>query len=342
MYNETAQLTPTPAETNALAEVESVRSVAAKPAAKDAQVVEFTGDATARLHSGLYANVPQHLYHADPAFAASLSSSLGRVLLNDSPAHVYAQHPRLSPNYAPKESSRSMNTGSLVHALLADPEGRGTVEIGHFPDFKTKAAQAWRDEVKQSGKLPILEKDFLEAQPIADAMRAHAAGGCTNDPFTPPEGANAYSELTAIWSEHSVYYRALFDRVVISPHTIDVWDWKTASDVSDRAIEQAVSRYNYAFQIAFYLRGLSALLPSYSPAQMSAALVFVETTAPYTVRRVYLTPEYMAHAQAQVKQACDQWAQCILSSDFSDPRNGAAFHVELPAWAAEDDDIVIE
>jgi len=336
MYNETATLTPTT--------VESVRPVAAAPKREDAKVVPYCcpPDGKPQLYSGLYANVPAHVYHADPAFAPSLSSTLARVLLNDSPAHVYAQHPRLNPNYTPKESTRSMNTGSLAHALIAEPEGRGVVEIGHFPDFKSAAAKAWRDEVKASGKLPILEKDFLDAQPIADSVRRHAAAGCTNDPFNPPEGAKAYSELTAIWSEHSIYYRALFDRVVITPHTIDVWDWKTASDVSDRAIEQAVYRYNYAFQIAFYLRGLSALLPSYSPVQMSAALVFVETQAPYTVRRVFLTPEYMAHEQAQVKQACDQWTQCILSSDFSDPRNGAAFHVELPAWAAEDDDIVIE
>jgi len=334
MYNETATLTPSP--------VEAVTAVAAKPAAKDAKVTDFSGYSCGRLHAGLYANVPQHIYHADPAFAASLSSSLARVLFNHSPAHCFAQHPRLNPNYAPKESSRSISTGSLVHALLAEPEGKGTVEIGHFPDFKTKAAQAWRDEVKASGKLPVLEKDFLEAQPIADALRAHAGAGCTNDPFNPPADATAYSELTAIWSEYSIYYRALFDRVVISPNSLDLWDWKTASDVSDRAIEQAVSRYNYAFQIAFYLRGLSALLPSYSPQQMSAAIVFVETTAPYTVRRVYLSEEYMAHAQAQVKQACDQWMQCILGQDFSDPRNGANFHVELPAWAAEDDDIVIE
>jgi len=336
MYNETATLTPTP--------VESVAAVAAKPKREDAKVIQYPvpHDGRPQLYSGLYSDVPQHIYHADPAFAPSLSSSLARVLLNHSPAHVFAQHPRLNPNYAPKESSRSMNTGSLVHALLAEPEGRGAVEIGHFPDFKTAAAKAWRDEVKASGKLPILEKDFLDAQPIADALRRNAGADCTNDPFNLPEGATAYSELTAIWNEHSIYYRALFDRVVITPHTIDVWDWKTASDVSDRAIEQAVSRYNYAFQIAFYLRGLSALLPSYSPVQMSACFVFVETTAPYTVRRVFLTEDYMAHAKAQVKQTCDQWAQCILSNDFSDPRNGANFTVELPAWAAEDDDIVID
>jgi len=334
MYNETAELAPTV--------VESVRPVAAKPAAKDAKVVPYCcpPDGRPHLYSGLYADVPQHIYHADPAFAPSLSSSLARVLLDNSPAHCYAQHPRLNPNYAPKESSRSMNTGSLVHALLAEPEGRGAVEIGHFPDFKTAAAKTWRDEVKASGCIPVLEKDFLDAQPIADALRKYAGAGCTNAPFNPPSDAVAYSELTAIWSEHSIYYRALFDRVVITPHQIDVWDWKTASDVSDRAIEQAVHRYNYAFQIAFYLRGLGALLPSYSPVQMSACIVFVETAAPYTVRHVFLTPDYMAHAQAQVKQVCDQWMQCILGNDFSDPRNGAVFRVELPAWA--DDDIVIE
>jgi len=322
---------------------------AAKPR-RDAAVTDYASliplgglRMSPQLGAGLYTGVPAAAYHADPAFAPSLSSTLARVLLEHSPAHAYAQHPRLNAQYRPRESSAAMSFGSLVHALLADPEGHGTVEIGHFPDFRTKEARAWRDEVAQSGRIAVLEADFLAAEPVAEAVRRHAGAGHTNDPFNPRPGhAAAYSELTLIWEQRSVYYRALIDRLVIDPQGYcDLWDWKTTSDVSDRAIERAVYNMGYAFQLAFYLRGLGALLPSFAH-RFTASLVFVETAAPYTVRRVFLTPEYLQYAQMEAERACALWEQCIRSNRWDDPRNGQNFSVELPAWAVDDEQIVIE
>lgn len=288
------------------------------------------------LNVGLHEGMPAHIYHADPAPRPSLSSSLARILLNDSPRHAWSQHPRLNPDKPARESTDSMDLGTLVHAMLAGD--KAGIEVGTFDDYRSKAARDWRDGVRATGATPVLEKHLHAANPIADAVKANAGNGCDNGPFR--EGVQAMSEAVCIWQEGDEYCRALVDRLMLDDHTVDLWDWKTTTDVSDRAIEKTVANYGYATQLAFYLRGLRKLMPYV--VQFSATLVFVETAAPYTVRRVNFSPEYMAHADREVTRAINLWQRCSASGDWSDPRNGTGLSLELPAYLVEDDLITID
>ncbi len=287
------------------------------------------------LTVGLHEGIPAHVYHSDPAPKPSLSSSLARVLLNDSPRHAWSQHPRLNADKPARESTDSMDLGTLVHAILAGD--KAGIEVGTFDDYRSKAARDWRDGVRSTGATPVLEKHLHAANPIADAVKAHAGNGCDNGPFK--EGVRAMSEAVCIWQEGDEYCRALVDRLVLGEHTADLWDWKTTTDVTDRAIEKTVANYGYATQLAFYLRGLRKLLPNV--AQFSATLVFVETSAPFTVRRVNFSPEYMTHADREVTKAINLWQRCSASGDWSDPRNGTGLSLELPAYIVQDDLITI-
>jgi hypothetical protein len=288
------------------------------------------------LSVGLHEGIPAHIYHADPAPMPSLSSSLARVLINDSPRHACSQHPRLNPDKVARESTDSMDLGTLVHAILAGD--RGGIEVGLFDDYRSKAARDWRDGVRATGATPVLEKHLHAANPIADAVKASIGKGCDNGPFR--EGVRAMSEAVAIWQEGDEYCRALVDRLTFGEHSADLWDWKTTTDVSDRAIEKTVANYGYATQLAFYLRGLRKLLPTVG--QLSASIGFVEIAPPYTVRRVYFSPEYMAHADREVSRAIRLWQDCRATGDWSDPRNGSDYCLELPGYLVADDNITID
>jgi hypothetical protein len=285
---------------------------------------------------GIHEGIPAARYHADPCEKPSLSSSLARVLINDSPRHAWAQHPRLNPEKIARERTDSMDLGTLVHAILAGD--KGGIEVGMFDDYRSKASRDWRDGVRATGATPVLEKHLHAAQPIADAIKASVGNGCDNGPFR--EGVRAMSEAVAVWKEGDEYCRALIDRLTFGDHTADLWDWKTTTDISNRAIEKTVANYGYATQLAFYLRGLRKLLPKIG--QISASLAFVEVQPPHTVRRVYFSGEYMAHADREVTKAIRLWQHCMATGDWSDPRNGADLCLELPGYLVADDEITID
>ena len=284
---------------------------------------------------GLYYDIPSSDYHADPCVEPSLSSSLARVMLAKSPAHAFLNHPRLGASGERIETA-SMSTGSLIHAILS---GGSEIVQGDFKDYRTKAAQEWRDETKARSMVPVLADAYSLALRAAETVKARAGLGITNQPFA---GA-ATTEVTAIWKEEDAFCRARYDLLNIDPSpagTADIWDWKSTVDISTRGIERTIQRYRYDIQVAFYMRGLAAIMPEYK-GRVSFVLVFFETTAPFATRRVTLSSAYTARAGAQAYEAIQRWTACIKSGvwPLTSPET---LQVELPAYMDDDDEITIE
>lgn len=279
------------------------------------------------LTTGLHYGIPAAVYHADPTPTPSLSSGAARTLLAKSAAHVQTENVRLGGK--PRESSDAMDTGSLIHAILAGQQDE--IAVGAFADYKKKRAQQWAKDVRSSGKTPVLAKDYEAALKCADIVRARCAEGLTSSPF---DGFPVH-EVTAIWQEGNTYCRARYDMLQTDEHkNATVWDWKTCADVSDRGIERSVAKYRYDIQAAFYLRGLEAL--GFKTPQLSFVFVFFETQPPYTVRRVCLSHEYLAQARKEVSQAIQLWQQCLSSNSFPTlPPD--TLTVEIPHYLSEND-----
>lgn len=283
-------------------------------------------ETTIETPTGLIHEMTAATYHADPCASPSLSSTTARTLLFKSPAHAAREHPKLGGERS--EETTAMSTGTLVHALLS---GTNRIEVEDFPDYKTKAARDWRNAVTATGGIAVLQGAFLEAHAVAHSVRTRAAIGIYNTPFA----ATAKHEVTAIWREKNIFCRARYDCLNITDHVADIWDWKTTNDISDRGIEKSIAKYRYDIQAAFYLRGLESLMPGYR-GRTSFIFVFVESSAPYTVRRVVLQPSYLQAANKCVSGAIDTWARCIKANDF--PMLAPdTLAVELPAWLDDSD-----
>lgn len=278
--------------------------------------------------TGLIHGMSAATYHADPCRSPSLSSSVARVLLNSSPAHAARIHPKMGGGSG--KSTAAMSMGDLFHALVS---GSADIVIGDFPDYRTKASRAWRDFALAMRETPVLknDSDLQVAQDMAQSVRGRAAIGIDNTPFA----ATSKHEVTAIWQEKNIFCRARYDVLNITEHHADIWDWKTTNDISDRGIERSIARYRYDIQDAFYRRGLEKLLPGYR-GRISLIFCFVESSAPYTVRRVVLQPSYLQAANRCVSEAIDTWARCIDANDF--PMLAPdTLAVELPAWLDDSD-----
>jgi hypothetical protein len=283
------------------------------------------------LDAGIHYNVPASVYHSDPCLTPSLSSGAARTILEKSLAAAHREHARLGGKR--KATTEAMSTGSIVHSLLADnPQD---FEVGVFDNFRSKAAQSWRDLVIAAGKNAVLECDLDEARKIAASVRANVCnGGITNDPFA----AHGKSEVTVIWKEGEAYCRALLDRLVIDPNGYaDIWDWKCTNDVTDRSILRSVVKYGYHIQEAFYRRGLSVALPSHA-GRISWTFVFVLDVEPYTVRRVCLTPEFLSAGKSEVNRAIAIWRNALATNEWPDGSHDTLM-LDAPGYLLSDDEI---
>lgn len=274
------------------------------------------------LYPGLHYGIPAKAYHACPCPVPSLSSGVARKILSDSVAHAYLAHPKLGG--VAKTNTDSMGLGSLVHSLMDDNPEKDWV-LGPFDSYKSGEARAWRDSIALTGKTPALQRDLVDAEPIANALKAKV------------ELPACKSEVTAIWREGTVWCRARFDKLHLTDNSGEFWDWKTSSnDLSDRTLIRTIVRYGYHIQLAFYLRGLAACT-GLKPDSLSATLVFVATEAPYTVRRVRLTDTFLGKGHTKVEEAIGLWGNAVATGDWSDPREADVFEAEMPLWMDEQD-----
>lgn len=280
---------------------------------------------------GLHYDIAADIYHADPCPTPSLSSGMARTLLAKSAAHVQIESKRLGGEG--RESTAAMDTGSLIHDLLAGDATR--IAVGEFANYKTKAAQEWRDTMRAENRIPVLSEAYEEAMRVVAKIKARCAEGLTQSPF---DGYSAH-EVTAIWQEGDTYCRARYDVLSVDEFkNATVWDWKSTSDISDRGIERSVAKYRYDIQAAFYLRGLEIL--GYKVPQLSFVFVFFETVPPYTVRRVVLSNEYLAQARKEVSQAIDLWRACLMRNEFPTlPPD--TLTLEIPHYLSENDGEII-
>lgn len=283
------------------------------------------------LDTGLHFNIPAPAYHADPAPEPSLSSSVARTILARSLAHAYAEHPRLGGT-AKKDETAAMDNGSLAHALLAGTT-ESEIEVRDFPNFRSKAAQEWRDSVRAAGKTPVLEADLEPARKIAAAVREKAAVGITENPFTLGQ-----PEATAIWQKDGIYFRARFDRLIApkdAPCT--AWDWKVTGDVSVAEVKRKFRRFGYHLQAAHYLAGLDALFPAFA-GRHSFVFVFVEDAPPHSVRRYCLKSDTLTVARIDMARAHSLWAGAMKSGIWPDASRPETTHIDVPNFADDDEE----
>jgi hypothetical protein len=275
------------------------------------------------LEPGLHLDVPAADYHADPCATPSLSSSIAKVILAQTPKHAWMKHPRLNPKFTP-EADDKFTMGSIVHELML---GRGAgIEVIDFDDFKTKAARSIRDDARAAGLTPILLHQYKEACAIAASALTILAKIRHAENFF---SSKAVSESVAVWMDiGGPLCRAMLDR--FSPEDGGtIWDIKTTgAGLSDAALARSITNNGYDLSAAFYTRGARAI----GIANANFRWVFVETTEPFEVRVVMGDPTTLALGDRKAATAIEIWRRCLEANDWPGyPRR--IERVEYPPWA---------
>ncbi len=248
---------------------------------------------------GIY-TIPERLYHADPVAVPSLSRSIARLLIDASPAHAYAAHPRLGAGVSDtaSDSDEAMDIGTAVHALFL--EGRDRIARITHDSYRSNDAKAARDAAIKAGKIPLKAKAYDAAMRVVERLERFRA---TTGLFT--EGR---PEQTVVWQDTDHWARCRIDWLPDDP-AAHILDLKTTGAL---ATIDGWTRNCFAFgadlQAAMYPRGVEHVRGE-PPGGM--LFVVVETDPPYALRTFELDPIALRIGHSKATAARAIWTACM-------------------------------
>lgn len=265
---------------------------------------------------GLYRQ-SEAAYHADPCPAPSLSRSIALKLVQESPRHGYAAHPRLTKQKEKDEKNdRARDIGSAAHALLLGQP----VEIAELPytDFRKEEAKKKRLAIQKRGGIPLLSEDYATVQAMVEKARIELA---TNENesirsiVSPDPAAVAFNEVTGAWidpcGKHWARFRA--DRLHMSPLLLSIIDYKTTEmSAAPEKVSSAIYNNQYHFQEAFYRRGARILFPAIDRHELKLEFLFIvqEQEAPYEITVARVDAAGRMIGEKMVSAAFRLWRKC--------------------------------
>lgn len=262
-------------------------------------------------------------YHQDPCVEPSLSSSIARLMLRQTPLHAAARHPKLAK--APiVENKQIFDLGSAAHALLLHDERK--FSVCDEDDWRTKAAREQREAAYAAGEIPILAHQLETTRAMVESCRAQLVDHECETAFLPAYGE---AEKTFVWQERGVWCRARLDWI---PYDIRngmvFYDYKTTATVAaPERYQRLAFDLGLDVQAAWYMRALRKI------AGISSRLRFVvqENKPPFAIVVVELTPEALALAERQVDRAIDIWGRCLKTNDWPGYPSRVCY-VDAPPW----------
>ncbi len=261
---------------------------------------------------GFYPDVPEARYHNDPVIEPSLSSSVGKELVNRSPRHGWMKHPRLNKAKAleVEKTDRKKDIGSAAHKLIL---GKGrAIKVLNYDDYKKHDAQRAARAARDADMVPILADDMRKVELIHEAFMDQILDTELKGYFEQP----GQSELTFVWREkNGVWCRGRMDRLpdecreAAFPILADVKTTTTSAHFSDW--EYAAYDLAFDFQSVFYPRGIRALCPAIRDPNLTMKFAVIEQDEPFCLS-VNEFPGLATHeAMEDVELAVKMWGACL-------------------------------
>lgn len=280
----------------------------------------------ATMTPGFY-DISEREYHADRlAPVPSLSSSIARILLEETPRHAYLAHPRLNAQFEEREpdTSRPASIGTVAHKWLT---GKGAeVVVIKADDYRKADAKIARDAALRAGKTPILTDDLDAAMRIENSVRQRLAA------IPECQGAliDGAGEQVMLWQDTAgIWCRGMIDWWQGS--TLTAYDIKTTNaGLSDRDIAGRITG-GWDVQAGLYIRGLTALLPEHA-GRFRWRWVVTQQDEPHEVRVIEADRTTLEMGDRKAAMAISKWAQCMVMGEW--PGYPAEVQtIEYPQWS---------
>lgn len=264
---------------------------------------------------GLYPDMPEAEYHADPVPGGSLSSTGARKLL--SPGCPAKFKYELDHPPAPK---KVFDLGRAAHHLVlgVGPE----LVLIEAEEWRTAAVKAAAAAVREEGGIPLKPVEYQQVHDMADALRRHPEAGTLLDPNS------GEPEQSLFWHDRAlgINRRARLDWFRYDGRVID---YKTTRSADLESLSKDVFAYGYHQQHDWYTDGLEAL--GLGDKDTEFTFVFQEKTPPYIVTVARLDTTALRIGHDLNRTALHLYAMCRRTGHWP----GYAETVELlslPVW----------
>jgi PDDEXK-like domain of unknown function (DUF3799) len=244
-------------------------------------------------------------YHADCCPTPSLSSSLLKILMAETPRHAWTASPRLNPDFE-REDKEMFDIGTAAHSLmLGDPRKFAVLP---YDDWRKKEAQAERENARTHGKIPLLAKHWDRVTAMVDAGRAQLAHHHdASDAFT--EGK---PEQTLVWQEGDLWCRIRLDWLP-DDLTRRFDDYKSTGSANPDAFQRVAYGIGHDIQAGFYRRGIRAVLGVEKPV---IRFIVQETEDPFALCAIELNDEAMDLADYKIERGIERWRWCMQHNNW--------------------------
>ena len=269
---------------------------------------------------GIYDNVPMESYIADPCPEPSLSKGVIGTIIDRSPLHAYAEHPRLGAKDDTHSNEASM--GSAIHGLVCG--GAERIVWLDFDNYATKDAKAARDAAYAAKQIPMLSK-------LKDPCEE--AAGIISDFIKRRYGPGKF-EQTVIWQEKNGVWCRTRPDFIADDITGPIVDLKTCKDAEPVSWQKSsLGNSDYPIQAAHGQAGVQTVLGEESEREF--IFLAAEVEYPHGVSANALEPEYVEDARAKRNRAVRIWRRCLDTNTF--PGYAERTHyAPLPVYLAKE------
>ena len=269
------------------------------------------------MQPGIYTNMSREEYFAIDSVSQSGLKDYAR-----SPAHWLAAQRR------PRKETDDMRLGNVIDCAILEPhllESRytvlpdfatGLVDDKGFPYKSPRATSKYKQLVSEFGRLNQ-GKEFVEPEWLESA-RGVAEGIAANEDASELLSGEGHNQVALVWidPETGLLCKGLLDRLCTFQGKRVVVDVKSTGDV--RFFEKACGDFGYAFQSAYYLRGLSILG---EPAERFLHVV-CERDDPYACEVRELDDESLDQGLREVTEFLALHAECKRTGHWPTKRSG--------------------
>jgi len=233
-------------------------------------------------------------------------------------------------------NGKSIDTGSLVDCLLTTPaevdkiysvqpqvytktvtKGRGDKKHVEHIDMpwtrQSKTCRDWIKEQEEAGKIVVSQRDFAQAQRMAQAVRHHVL----NHDYSLGNLLDACEKqvvITADWNDPSgmvIPCRAMIDlaRDLDSEDGPIAYDLKTSKDIDRKRFKWAILGFGYDVQAWMYGQMLNAAVGLQGCAPFG--FIAVRNTPPYLVATYMASPATLLDGEEKFRNAMHDYSEAL-------------------------------
>lgn len=262
---------------------------------------------------GIYADISNRDYHADPA----LGSTSLKTLATKTPAHWKWQ----SENPAHKDV---FDLGTAIHSIVLEQDESNIVEV-EASTWQTKKAQEAKVAARAEGKVPLLTKDLELARAIGASVMEH--------PLASKMLTGHKAEQSVFWEEDGLMLKCRPDALNYGM----IADLKSIIAADPATFGKTAADLGYFMSAAHYIDGMEAATGE----RMPFLFILAEKTAPYPPAVVELDDEALEYGRRMNARAKRIYRRCLETGEYPGyPETG---RISLPGWAINRmDDLLID